>query len=244
MVEKVRSLLQLQSLDDELRLLDEEQQRSPAELSGMEQQLAALTERLSGVELVCAAEEARSKGFEEQLDAVEARFSRAQGRLAELVSAEQVRATERELESLGEQKGQLEEQALVAMERAESLTGDRQRLELQIEEQRADCEEQRLSWEQRRPGLLLRVEELDGFRTQILGGLSDDERRKYKVALSRGTYGASPPAGVTRVDGFICCTCHKRLPPMWVNESKAWTRLHCCDGCKRVLVFDPDDEQS
>ena len=241
-VDTVRTLLQLASLDDELRVVRDELTSSPQKLSDCEAVEEELAERYAGVELVCAAEEKRCRACETELATIEKRIERANTRLANLVSEDQINATQRELSSLREQSGVLEEKALVAMERIDSLQVDRDRILGELEKARAEVQGLRAEWAERQPVLQSRADELGGFREKLQAELNGEQRRLYSTALGRGAHGASPAAGITLVDGFICRTCHKRLPPMWVNESRVWARLYCCDGCKRILVFDPDDD--
>ena len=243
-VDIVRSLLQLSSLDDELRTVLDELDATPLQLAEGEAIESELAERYAGVELVCLAEEKRGRACETELATVEKRIERAGSRLANLISEDQINATQRELASLRDQRDELEEKALVAMERVDSLQTDRERLSGELETKRHALEEIRAKWAERSPVLQGRADELSAFRDSLKGELSGEHRRLYSTAIGRGAYGASPPAGITAVDGFICRTCHKRLPPMWVNESRVWARLYCCDGCKRILVFDPDDSDA
>ncbi len=233
--------MQLASLDDELRMVCDELAATPRELSVRDVGESELAERYAGVEVVCAAEEKRCRSCETELATIEKRIERANARLAKLVSEDQINATQRELASLREQSGALEEKALIAMERIDSLHADRDRIRGELADTRAAVEVSRGEWAKRQPVLQSRADELGGFREQLQVELNGEQRRLYSTAIGRGAHGASPPAGITSVDGFICRTCHKRLPPMWVNESRVWARLYCCDGCKRILVFDPDD---
>ncbi len=236
----VRSLLQLSSIDEELRVCREELEARPARLEVAEGAESALAARLADVEKVCAAERGRGVKCEADLGAVEKRLERATARIANLVSADQIAACDREIAALKEQIGGLEEAALLAMERLESLESDSSGIAVDLEQRRDDISVQREQWAERGPQLQGRADELQGYRDGLLAEMTGEIRRLYSTALKRGPHGASPPCGITELDGFICCTCHKRQPPMWVNESRTWQRLYCCDGCKRILVFDPD----
>jgi len=234
--------MQLSSIDEELRIVLGELDAAPVELSTADASEQELARRLADVEVVCAAEEKRCRDCEVELATIEKRMSRAMARLANLINADQVSATEREMAALKEQIGELEEQVLLAMDRVESLQGDRDRIAAELEGLRSELACKHEQWDARSPKLRQRGDELQGFREQLQAELNSEQRRLYSMALGRGPHGASPPAGITLVDGFTCTTCHKRLPPMWVNESRVWQRLYCCDGCKRILVFDPDAE--
>jgi len=236
--------MQLSSVDEELRTVHGELDSAPGELTTADDSEQELARRLADVQVVCAAEEKRCRACEVDLTTIEKRMSRAESRLGNLISADQVSATEREMAALREQIGDLEEQALLSMDRVESLQGDRDRIAAELKELRSELACKHEQWDDRSPKLRQRGEELQGFREQLQGELNGEQRRLYSTALGRGSHGASPPAGITLVNGFICSTCHKRLPPMWVNESRVWQRLYCCDGCKRILVFDPDDAVS
>lgn len=243
-VDTVRTLLQLSSLDDELRTVLEELGATPRQIADAGVAVSELAERHAGVELVCLAEQKRGRACETELATVEKRIERANSRLGNLISEDQINATQRELASLHEQRDQFEEQALIAMERIDSFQIDRERIGGELQSMREALEESGGQWSERSPVLQGRADELSRFRDELQGELNSEQRRLYSTAIGRGAHGASPPAGITVVDGFICRTCHKRLPPMWVNESRVWMRLYCCDGCKRILVFDPDDRDA
>lgn len=244
LLDTVRTLLQLSSIDEELRICRAELESTPLVLSAAVSAIEELAERLDSVQLVCAAESKRCASAEGDLAAVEKRMARATGRLALLVSAEQVSATDREMAALREQIGELEEKVLLAMERMDALESERSQIGTKLEAMRTESDGNSEQWVERGPKLQQRAEELQGFREGLSAELTGEQRRLYGTALRRGAHGASAPSGVTLVDGFICSTCHKRLPPMWVNESRVFERLYCCDGCKRILVFDPDGEQA
>lgn len=243
-LETVRTLMQLSSIDEELRICRAELESTLPAMSAAAAAIEALAERLAAVQLLCDAEAKRCSASEADLAAVEKRMARATGRLALLVSAEQVTATEREMAALRGQIGEIEEKVLLAMERMDSLESERAQLDAKLTGMRSDADGNSARWAERAPQLQQRADELTGFRDALTVQLTSEQRRLYSTALRRGAYGASAPAGITLVDGFICRTCHKRLPPMWVNESRVFERLYCCDGCKRILVFDPDGEQA
>ena len=242
-VDTVRTLIQHASLDDELRIVREELDATPLQLAASEATERELSERHAGVQLVCAGEEKRGHASETELATIEKRVERANSRLSKLTSEDQINATQREIASLKDQCDAVEEQAIIALERIDSLHEDRDRIASELHDSRATLQQALAQWAERQPKLQQRVAELVEFREQLQSELNGEQRRLYSTALGRGTHGASTAAGITSIDGFICRTCHKRLPPMWVNESRIWARLHCCDGCKRILVFDPDADE-
>ena len=234
----VRSLLVLNGLDLQRYALQTELEQTPRSLAvGTEELASADEESGAAAEMLAAAEEGLESS-EAELVATESRRQRAQERLAMLTTMEQVDATQREISVLGEALEELELQILEKMEALDGLRASAETLSGEAERRRRELASARSAWEKREPLARSEMQKLDAARSPIVADMRSDFLRRYQLAWRQK--GRTSPSGVTCVDGQVCLTCNTEVSARWIQESKAWSAIHNCQTCKRLVLFDPD----
>lgn len=233
-----RALLSLDRMDHEIWAIEQELASVPKAIKAAAAELAVLRSEEVRIAAEVKANRADVGASERALEDIDKRRTRAKKRLADLYTAEQIAATEREIGNLGEQADELEETGLIAMEAGEVLQASHARAVAAIAQAEADAEARVTDWSTRQGLIEGRRASLQGEREPIFTDLRKDVARRYQVGWNSPFY--KPPSGVTGADGIICTTCHTALSNKWVQESRRFDTLHACDSCKRILVFDPD----
>jgi predicted nucleic acid-binding Zn-ribbon protein len=155
-----------------------------------------------------------------------------------MLTADQIGATEREITSLSEQAGDLEEIALIAMESSEQLQSGLGVERTAILDGDEAWTVRTADWTTRKTSLDARRSQLQTDREPIVSSLRADIFRRYCIGWNMPYY--KPPCGLTGAVDILCTTCRTTLSPKWVQECRSFVSLHACDSCKRILVFDPD----
>lgn len=234
---ELRSLIRLQALDAERYLLRTERDGTPVLIQAGRAALATAAAECEDVAAQLAARKKAVSASERAFEDVERRLLRARQRMPNLISSTQIEATQREIATLGAEKGRLEEEILVGMgaaeELEESVAGQRRSLEAR----EAEIEALALTWSAREPVVQERLAWIEATRAPIEAGLRQDVLRRYNLGWAQRR---KPPAGITTVEGFICTSCGGRVSPLWVQESRICREVHACESCKRIIVFDPD----
>jgi predicted nucleic acid-binding Zn-ribbon protein len=168
----------------------------------------------------------------------EKRRARAHERIPLLQTTEQVEATQREIVALAEAIDELESEILERMDLVETLEQSAAAAVKSAEEGSAAFALANEAWVERRPLLDAHITQLDSGRGPIAESLRSDILRRYQLAWRQR--GKTSPSGVTQVIGRICETCHTEISARWLQESREHQALHSCQGCKRLLLFDPD----
>lgn len=234
-------LLQLHVIDQELDALVAEARRTPAEIREEHAAIATLTEQRAAAAEALAATEAKQHLEEGSLAKVEKRKVRADARLPSMTTAGQIEATQRELQALGDEAGDLETVILELMDTAETQESDVARRDAQLAHATALVTDHEAAWAARKPVVAARVDELAAQREPLVGSLRSDIARCYQ--LGRNQSGWRGKAGITWTDsGRICLTCKRQVSARWLQECGDHTSHHSCDGCKRMLVKPPEDE--
>jgi len=237
LIDTIRDLLRLNSIDLRRHALQVELEKTPSGLKALDVELCSrkaerdrLREELKATRTALGAEEV-------ELSKSEKRRARAQERIPLLQNAEQVEATQREIVALAEAIDVLESEILERMDRVEGLDAATAKSEESAEAGGAELTTATEAWTERRPVLETEMAELDGERLPIAESLRSDIRRRYQLAWRQR--GKAHPSGVTEVLGRICTTCHTEISARWLQECKDHEALHSCQGCKRLLLFDP-----
>ncbi|MCP4873432.1 MAG: hypothetical protein GY898_32475 [Proteobacteria bacterium] len=233
-----RSLVALDRIDHEVWAIDGELRDEPQAITADADTLAAHKAEHARLETTLKAARSEAGAFERELANIETRRTRAQNRIANLVTAEQIAATEREIANLGEQADEAELSALEGMESVEKITWSRDTEVTAIATGEVALAVRREAWNGRKAEIETRRSVLETEREPLFGDLRGDVARRYKVGWNMPFY--KPPSGLTGADGIMCTTCRTTLSPKWVQECRRFDTLHACDSCKRILCFDPD----
>jgi predicted nucleic acid-binding Zn-ribbon protein len=238
LIDTVRDLLRLNSIDLRRHALQVELEKTPARLKALDVELCSrkaerdrLQEELKAARTALGAEEV-------ELSKAEKRRARAHERIPLLQNAEQVEATQREIVALAETIDVQESDILERMDGVEGLDAATGKSEQSAEAGGAELTTATEDWTERRPVLETEMAELDGERVPIAESLRSDIRRRYQLAWRQR--GKTHPSGLTQVVDRICVTCHTEISARWLQECKEHEALHSCQGCKRLLLFDPD----
>ncbi len=234
----VRSLLVLNGIDRQRYVLQTELEQTPRRLAQGDVELASADEESAEAARMLVAAEDGLALSEAELVTTESRRQRAQERLPMLTTTEQVEATQREISVLGEALDELELQILEKMEALDALRDRAQNLSGEAERRRRELASDRSSWEGREPLARSEMQKLDAARAPIVADMRSDFLRRYQLAWRQK--GRKSPSGVTGVDGQVCMTCNTEISARWIQESKAWSAIHSCQTCKRLVLFDPD----
>jgi predicted nucleic acid-binding Zn-ribbon protein len=238
LIDTVRDLLRLNSIDLRRHALQVELETTPSVLKALDVELSSRTAERERLQAEFKAARSALGAAEVDLSKAEKRRVRAQERIPLLQTAEQVEATEREVIALAEFVDTQESEILERMDSVEGLDVATVEAEQSAEAGGAELITATEAWTERRPVLDTEMAELDGQRVPIAESLRSDIRRRYQLAWRQR--GKIHPSGLTQVVGRICVTCHTEISARWLQECKEHEALHSCQGCKRLLLFDPD----
>ncbi len=241
---QITTILRLDALDQTAWGLEQEALAEPQGISAEELRLADFFTEQEALQGKRNHSRRTLSDNERMLEDVETRQKRASGRMALLVTSTQIEATQREIASLEQQRSDLEDYILEGMDALEGLDAELEVVAQRLDEGLQALADRKQRWTSRRSALEAQQQALRSERDPLFATLNSEARRTYEVGWDASLRGQRmPPAGITQVDGDICVTCRKRVPPLWINEVKSFRALHSCDGCKRLLAIpEPVDE--
>jgi predicted nucleic acid-binding Zn-ribbon protein len=222
----------LGACDEALTALRREEREIPGTITDLEARIEATEASIAMEQRRLEEADRRRRELEAELQDCEARRDRYQSQTAMVKTNTDYTALLHEIEATTQRIGEVEEEILVMMDRADSLEREvteaveTQTAELRGLEQRLAESRTRLGEVER--GLVMQEEE----RSRVLEDLDSHIRAHYlRVCKVR-------PNGVARIRGRACSACNRDLPLEIVNRVQAG-EFHPCGACQRILLAEP-----
>jgi uncharacterized protein len=230
--DQLRFLLELQHVDDHLRVLAIEEQKLPQRLQGYEAACTQARQQLAQQQAAIEQSERQQRTLERELVGHQDALRKTQSKAHEVKTNKEYSAILAEI-ALGQQRlGALEDQLLVLMEAT-----DQQRQASQVQEQRVQAALQELAEQQRQiqqeQALLQRdLAAAQEHRQQTVTHLDAKLYGQYqKVAAQHGG------RGVAQLQDNVCSGCHLKVQPQLISEIRLQTQLFACPHCRLMLLW-------
>lgn len=153
----------------------------------------------------------------------------------------------KEIDTTKEQANSLEQQALEALERHETLQGEIEELTTSFAELDSEYNEQLAKWEKEKPAVGRRVNKLTKRVKELRAEIPKPIQSLFDRLHDR--LSGKPLAQVHRVDAlrgnnatWFCSLCSYRVRPQLVVQIINEGSLNQCDSCKRILHLAAEDE--
>ena len=234
MAKAIEQLLILQGCDQEIRRLRKEMEDIPLRKQQIESRLSAHKEGLAQAEHGLLEAKARIKFLEGEIEAARLHVKKYRDQQLQIKSNESYKALEKEIAVAQAGIRTLEDQTLAAMEameeaqdaaavRRESLAKDQVRVDEEIK------------------AFLERSAGLDGELK-----LKEEERKARAAEIDptwlaryERLFAKQRDAAIALVEHGTCGSCHMKLSPSQVVESRKSDTLTLCDFCGRMLYLGP-----
>ncbi len=237
MKDSIEALIELQSIDDEIRgfLLTRE------ELAVNQKRLTEILDRMNGEldEKRAKLDEAQ-RFYNERQDDLKTdaeRLAKAKTKMASVTRTKEYAAMQREMDNLrrkySEDETELKRLNAAADEYKASIAGQEEKLaELQVEVKKEEA-----TSGDRLAELNREIDAIESRKTNVNGRLDDQLLRRYARVLGRRE-GKAVVAAV----GGKCSGCSMRLPPQLFILVQRKETLQACPNCQRFLFFEPPEE--
>lgn len=230
MLDAMGRLVALQSLDDRLAALEQENAAIPSRRARSAEVRAACEARVSAAGDALPLKEREQRAAEVALQDREALLKRLEGQQSQVKTNEAYTALLHEMDQARRAISDCEDRILEGLDALEGARAERAAAQaaLASEHERLEREESALA--AREQELAGEITRLQADRERVCGSLEVQLLELYRKTASRRR-----PA-VVLIGGEICGGCRVNLPPQTYIEILAAERLVTCGNCRRILL--------
>jgi len=228
-------LIELQTLDLRITEIREQQRKIPNLVQAAEAPLKDAQQKLKqatdSVEVMV--KERRAK--ERDLEAQEDHISKLKGRLTELKTNKEYQAHLFEIEMANKNKGEIEDQILLLMERIELHQQEAKQAQAKATGAERLFKQEKSRFEQLLADLGTELVQLEQKHGEIEARVDKALLERYKKLKAM-----RKDLAVVPIRNGICTGCRLQLPPQLVAEVKRSEQLLACGYCHRILYWEGD----
>ena len=230
---QLKTLIDLQGVDTRIAGYEAEAARLPKEIAAVH---AAIETAKKDVEagrarLDSAKKEQRTR--EKDLEVVQAKRSKTEGRLYEVKTNKEYSAVLAEIEEIKQEKARVEEDILVLMESQERLTVDIRESESRFKTREGEGKQEEAALQEKLRGVQADLTLVRTERTELAKQLPANVLADYdKLLKARGGLALAQV-----IKPNLCGGCRMTVTPQRLQELRAQTALLPCESCGRYLYW-------
>jgi predicted nucleic acid-binding Zn-ribbon protein len=232
---QLKTLIDLQGVDTRIAAHEAEAARLPKEIAAIHSEIETAKKDVDAGKTRLDAAKKDQRTREKDLEVVQAKRSKTEGRLYEVKTNKEYSAVLAEIEEIKQEKGRVEEEILVLMESQERLTADIKDAEGRYKTRETQGKQEETALQERLRAVeadlaLVRTERAELARQLPAPVLADYD----KLLKARGGLALAQV-----VKPNLCGGCRMTVTPQRLQELRAQSALLPCESCGRYLYWLP-----
>ncbi|RMH37060.1 MAG: hypothetical protein D6690_04050 [Nitrospirae bacterium] len=234
-----RLLITLQTIDQRIFKLREQQRQAPERMTAIEAPVLKARKQLQAAQETGQALAKQKRSSEQELGSQEEHIRKLRGRMSELKTNKEYQAHLFEIDLAKKKKDELEEAVLMVMENVERNEQVIKQYESALQEAERVCEQEKARLALQTATAEQELAALEKEREEITRQLDPELLARYdKIKTMR------KGVAVTPVRDGACTGCRIQLPPQLVAEVKRGDALLSCSYCHRILYWEGVSEDA
>ena len=232
---QLKTLIDLQSVDTRIAALEAEAARLPREIAAIHATLQGMKQEVDAGKTRLDVAKKDQRAREKDLEVVQAKRSKTEGRLYEVKTNKEYSAVLAEIEDIKQEKGRVEEEILVLMDSQERLAADIKDTESRFKIREAQGKQEEAGFQEKLRVVetelaLVRTERAELTRQLPPAVLADYD----KLLKARGGLALAQV-----IKPNLCGGCRMTVTPQRLQELRAQSALLPCESCGRYLYWLP-----
>jgi uncharacterized protein len=232
---QLKTLIDLQGVDTRIAAHEAEAARLPKEIAAIHAEIETAKKDVDAGKTRLDAAKKDQRTREKDLEVVQAKRSKTEGRLYEVKTNKEYSAVLAEIEEIKQEKGRVEEEILVLMESQERLTADIKDAEGRFKSRETQGKQEEAALQEKLRAVeadlaLVRTERAELARQLPAPVLADYD----KLLKARGGLALAQV-----VKPNLCGGCRMTVTPQRLQELRAQSALLPCESCGRYLYWLP-----
>ncbi len=233
MLQTLRGLYELQSIDAKIHEIEGTLQNLPLKLKELEQKASELSMMVQEISDERTSTHKEAKNIEGQVQTENLKVRKWEARLNEIRNQREYLALSREVEASKRQNRDLEEQIGELNRKREEFDAKTNELIEQATAVEAEIETERAEVETKTQELEEEKSQLEVKREELLPTVEKAILRKYDFIRKKRA-----GVGIATVSGGSCQACYMQLPPQLYNVLQRGDSMEQCPSCSRIIIWD------
>ncbi|MBU1229793.1 MAG: hypothetical protein KKA55_07810 [Proteobacteria bacterium] len=229
---QIEQLVVLQTVDDEIMLLETEVRQAPLELSELEARLAGFKERQAQVQERLDILKTQQKRLEVEIEDDGHKIKKSKNKLMAVGNSKEYHAMMREMDSMEKLNRLREEERIAVMEELERQEAAMAEVASEMEGLMEGYDVKKATLDERIAKAQARLDALTRRRNKAGKVVPPPILGRYEFIRSRIEH----PVIVPVTEG-ICGGCHIRIPPQSFNELQKGKQILGCLNCQRIIYW-------
>ena len=232
---QLKILIDLQGVDTRIAAHEAEAARLPKEIAAIHADIEAAKKDVEAGKARLDATKKDQRTREKDLEVVQAKRSKTEGRLYEVKTNKEYSAVLAEIEEIKQEKGRVEEEILVLMESQERLTADIKDAEGRFKTRETQGKQEEVALQEKLRAVEADLALVRTERAELAGQLPIPVLADYdKLLKARGGLALAQVAKPN-----LCGGCRMTVTPQRLQELRAQSALLPCESCGRYLYWLP-----
>ena len=225
-------LLKVQTVDEELQILEEAKSKYPAEISHRKAEIESAEKILSDLNENLDDLEKQQRHLERELESAKEQLAKQEERFADVSTNKEYDALQLEIEASKTRMSEFETQILQIIEAAEKTLEQRELEKQEVDDVRLAQQGRIDELEEKLSTLQAEVDGVHRRRKTAEKGIDDALLRSYERSRSnRGRRVAAVRRG-------SCGACFRQLPAQMKSNARRNDQVIHCESCGAILVWD------
>jgi uncharacterized protein len=232
---QLKTLIDLQGVDTRIAAHEAEAARLPKEIAAIHAEIETAKKDVDAGKARLDAAKKDQRTREKDLEVVQAKRSKTEGRLYEVKTNKEYSAVLAEIEEIKQEKGRVEEEILVLMESQERLTADIKDAEGRYKTRETQGKQEETALQEKLRAVEADLALVRSERAELARQLPAPVLADYdKLLKARGGLALAQV-----VKPNLCGGCRMTVTPQRLQELRAQSALLPCESCGRYLYWLP-----
>lgn len=229
---QIEQLVVLQTVDDEIMVLEAEVREAPLELTSLEARLAQLRERQTQIQERIDILKGQQKRLEGEIEDDGHKIKKSKNKLMAVGNSKEYHAMMREMDSMEKLNRLREEERMAVMEEFARQDAAMQELAAEMAGLMEGYDAKKATLDERIAKAQTRLDSLAKRRAKAGKVVPPPILGRYEFIRSRIEH----PVIVSVSEG-ICGGCHIKIPPQAYNELQKGKQILGCPNCQRIVYW-------
>lgn len=232
MMAELEHLVQLQKLDDEIRVLESRLTQIPNEIAALQKEIAEEGENLDRATKAVAEAQKAQKTHEAKLAAAEEKVRKYKDQLMSVKTNDEYRAMQHQIEVATKEVSDVEDEILHDFDAVKDLEEKKKQRQAELQKGQKEISAMEKELEAERARLEEEASERRKGRELLLPQIPEDLLEDYdQIARTRGG------VAVAEAVDERCQVCMVRMRPQIFQDLRLGGKILHCESCRRILYY-------